>query len=158
MLDQIYQYCNTGNPIIKSMFNKILYTINQVLFHQINAWIVHGQLIDISEEFFIHRIDPSQENKEEDKKEENKNDQSMISSKSQFARQNDTSMGNASQMNTSVVNATMGIIKLKNALGYEDDEKEWNNLFTVRISMLPSYIPTYIAENILFIGKGVRVL
>jgi hypothetical protein len=38
------------------MFTKILFCCNRVLFHQINAWIVHGQLVDLCEEFFIHKI------------------------------------------------------------------------------------------------------
>jgi len=43
------------------MFTKILYYCNKVLYHQINAWIVHGQLLDISDEFFIHMIDKGEE-------------------------------------------------------------------------------------------------
>lgn len=42
LLDAISQRCVTGNPVIKSMFSKILYTCHRVFFHQINAWIVHG--------------------------------------------------------------------------------------------------------------------
>ena len=61
LLDSVYQNCNVGNPIIKSMFTKILYYCNKVLYHQINAWIVHGQLLDISDEFFIHMIDKGEE-------------------------------------------------------------------------------------------------
>lgn len=45
--------------------------------------------------------------------------------------------------------------------GAEDDSKddEWNAVYTLRISMLPvSYFPPSLAEQILFIGKAVRVL
>ena len=59
LLDAIARKCVTGNPILKSMFTKILYCCNRVLFHQINAWIVHGQLVDLCEEFFIHKINNS---------------------------------------------------------------------------------------------------
>lgn len=76
---------------------------------------------------------------------------------------NDTSRStilNLTNLNASRMNATLGVIKLKNALGLEEDEKQWNNLFTLRISMLPSqgYISSTMAEKILFIGKAVRVL
>jgi hypothetical protein len=46
-------------------------------------------------------------------------------------------------------------------LGADDDSKddEWNSVYTLRISMLPSsYFPPSLAEKILFIGKAVRVL
>ena len=56
LLDCLYQHTNVGNPLIKSMFSKILFYCHKVLFHQINAWIVHGQLIDICEEFFISQV------------------------------------------------------------------------------------------------------
>ena len=39
------------------MFSRILFECHKVLFHQINAWIVHGQLMDLCEEFFIHRME-----------------------------------------------------------------------------------------------------
>jgi len=44
----------------------------------------------------------------------------------------------------------------------EDDstrDDEWNTLFTLRLSMLPSsYISAQMAQKILFIGKAVKVL
>jgi hypothetical protein len=47
-------------------------------------------------------------------------------------------------------------------LGADDEssrEDEWNAVYTLRISMLPSaYFPPSLAEKILFIGKAVRVL
>jgi hypothetical protein len=44
----------------------------------------------------------------------------------------------------------------------EDDQNrddEWNTLFSLRLSMLPSsYISASLAQKILFIGKAVKVL
>jgi hypothetical protein len=59
LLDAIYEKCTTGNPVVKNMFSKILFCCHKVFFHQINSWIVHGQLVDICEEFFIHRMNSS---------------------------------------------------------------------------------------------------
>jgi gamma-tubulin complex component 4 len=59
LLNTIHKRCVSGNPIVKSMFTKILYCCHRVFFHQINAWIVHGQLVDLCEEFFIHKINNS---------------------------------------------------------------------------------------------------
>lgn len=56
LLDALHQACTTGNPLIKNMFTRILFVCHKVFFHQINAWIVHGQLVDIAQEFFIHKL------------------------------------------------------------------------------------------------------
>lgn len=41
----------------------------------------------------------------------------------------------------------------------EEDTNEWDNLYTLRLSMLPSsYISAELAQKILFIGKAVKVL
>ena len=39
------------------MFTRILFVCHKVFYHQINAWIVHGQLVDICQEFFIHKLE-----------------------------------------------------------------------------------------------------
>jgi hypothetical protein len=47
------------------------------------------------------------------------------------------------------------------SLGADDESKddEWNSVYTLRISMLPStYFPVHLADKILFIGKAIRVL
>ena len=56
LLDALHQSCTTGNPVVKNMFTRILFVCHKVFFHQINSWIVHGQLVDISQEFFIHKL------------------------------------------------------------------------------------------------------
>lgn len=49
---------------MKNMFTRILHVCHKVFFHQINAWVVHAQLVDICEEFFINRIDSSSDKKD----------------------------------------------------------------------------------------------
>ena len=39
------------------MFSRILFVCHKVFFHQVNAWLVHGQLIDLTDEFFIHKVE-----------------------------------------------------------------------------------------------------
>jgi hypothetical protein len=139
------------------MFNKILFFCHKVLFHQINAWIVHGQLIDICDEFFIATIDKQSDLSEDLKPQEDTGTKSTFFKKKEDANKTQVSI---SQLNTSKLNATMGVMKLKNVLGLEEDEKEWNNRYTLRIAMLPQYghITSTLAERILFIGKAVKVL
>ena len=57
LLDALHQRCTSGNPVIKNMFSRILFNCHKVFFHQINAWVVHGSLVDICEEFFIHKFE-----------------------------------------------------------------------------------------------------
>jgi hypothetical protein len=33
LLDAIYDKCTTGNPIVKNMFQKVLYCCHKVFFH-----------------------------------------------------------------------------------------------------------------------------
>lgn len=118
-----------------------------MLYHQINAWIVHGQLLDISDEFFIHMIDKS--NEEINDAQTNKGDTSSRSLKD-AASTSQLSIGS---------NATFYRIKTVLGKNLQEDEKEWNNSFTLRLSMLPhSYFPSSLASKILFIGKAVRML
>ena len=42
---------------MKNMFSRILFVCHKVFYHQINAWLVHGQLIDLTDEFFIHKVE-----------------------------------------------------------------------------------------------------
>ena len=115
-----------------------------MLYHQINAWIVHGQLLDISDEFFIHMIDKSADELEN-------------------AQNKDPNKTVKDSANSSVlsVGSNTTFYRIKNILGknLQEDENEWNNLFTLRLSMLPhSYFPSSLASKILFIGKAVRML
>lgn len=144
-MDLIYQNTNVGNPIIKSMFTKILFYCNKVLYHQINAWIVHGQLLDISDEFFIHMIDKSTEE----------------AADNQNNRDTTRSVKDAGNTSTLSIGSNATFYRIKTVLGknLQEDEREWNNLFTLRLSMLPhTYFPSSLASKILFIGKAVRML
>lgn len=127
------------------MFTKILYFCNKVLYHQINAWIVHGQLLDISDEFFIHMIDKGEEE----------------AADTQQKQDNSKTIRDGSNASVLSVGSNATFYRIKAVLGknLREDEREWNNLFTLRLSMLPhSYFPSKLADKILFIGKAVRML
>lgn len=107
---------------------------------------MHGQLLDISDEFFIHMIDKSNEDTPDSN--QNKGDASRTAKDA----------GNTSTLSIGS-NATFYRIKTVLGKNLQEDEKEWNNLFTLRLSMLPhSYFPSSLASKILFIGKAVRML
>lgn len=148
LLDALHQSCTTGNPVIKNMFTRILFVCHKVFFHQINAWIVHGQLVDISQEFFIHKL---QQNKD----------------KGPGALGDVTKDDAKSELNKTTMSTMPGVSLFSSILmsteNFGDDDQsrddEWNTLFSLRLSMLPSsYISASLAQKILFIGKAVKVL
>ena len=70
------------------MFTRILFVCHKVFYHQINAWIVHGQLVDICQEFFIHKLEHNKgkgptpvDATKEDKSELNKTNVSGVTNK-----------------------------------------------------------------------------
>lgn len=148
MLDSIFECCTSGNPILKSMFTRILFCCHKVFFHQINMWIVHGQLIDICEEFFINKM------------------QNSGSSRAQGGVDDTQTEGPLNRTTTSVASLSnlnlVGSILTMDPEGIAEEDSaddEWNTVYTLRFSMLPiSYFPGQLAEKILFIGKAVRVL
>jgi gamma-tubulin complex component 4 len=120
------------------MFTRILFVCHKVFFHQINAWIVHGQLVDISQEFFIHKLEQAKE--PEVVRDDAKSELNRTASHNLFQ---------------SVM------VKSNENFGDSDQNRddEWNTLFSLRLSMLPSsYISASLAQKILFIGKAVKVL
>lgn len=149
LMETISQRCVTGNPVIKAMFTKLLFYCTKVLLQQINAWIVHGQLVDLCEEFFIHRIT---NNQTPPGKQEGNLDVSKVNKSA-----NPTSVGSISNLNIVGTILTMDPDRLSADNDGKDDE--WNTAYTLRMSMLPAkFISPQIAEKILFIGKAIRVL
>lgn len=134
--------------MIKNMFTRILFVCHKVFFHQINSWIVHGQLVDISQEFFIHKL----------QQQKGKGPSPFLDATNNDAKSelNKTSMSNYG------ANIFSSIMVMSSGNFGEDDQNrddEWNTLFSLRLSMLPSsYISASLAQKILFIGKAVKVL
>lgn len=130
------------------MFSRILFVCHKVFFHQVNSWLVHGQLIDLTDEFFIHKVEST-----------SARDGGSADDKS--TQLNATS---ASGLSANVGAAGMNVVSTILAMNQEKNEEDsmaedWNSLFTLRLSMLPtSYIPATLGQKILFIGKAVKVL
>ena len=149
-MDTLHQRCVSGNPVIKNMFSRILFVCHKVFFHQVNAWLVHGQLIDLTDEFFIHKVENQSSGRDGQAVADDKSTNLNVTSTSAL------SAGGVSSMN--VVSTILAMGPDKN--DENDSEAEnWNSLFTLRLSMLPSsYIPASLGQKILFIGKAVKVL
>ena len=69
-------------------------------------------------------------------------------------------MTQASKLSATPSNIVSNILQMNpDRLNDASMEKNWNSLFTLRLSMLPtSYIPASLGDKILFIGKAVKVL
>lgn len=157
ILNALHQKCTSGNPIIKNMFAKILFCCHKVFYHQLNAWIVHGQLVDICEEFFIHKINFSGgASGVKNTALANENEKQMNTTKLSV-----NTVSNVNMIGQILANAAenFGATEDFGELDSTNIENEWNISYTLRISMLPhSYIGATLANKILFIGKAVRVL
>jgi gamma-tubulin complex component 4 len=135
-----------------------LFCCHKVFYHQLNAWIVHGQLVDICEEFFIHKINFSGQSAAGVKNtaQANENEKQMNTTKLSV---NTVSNVNMIGQILAMAAENFGATDDFGELDASNIENEWNISYTLRISMLPhSYISTTLANKILFIGKAVRVL
>jgi hypothetical protein len=149
LLDAVAQRCLSGNPLIKALFTKILFYCNRVLFQQINGWIVHGQLIDLCEEFFIHKVNTS---------DAKKGDGAVDLSRGAGGINQSAALTSAASLsNLNLVGSILTMDGVDDEEGMRDDE--WNAVYTLRVSMLPtSYFPPSLADKVIFIGKALRVL
>ena len=81
--------------------------------------------------------------------------------KEEFIRDNNKTIRDQSNMSQISISSNATFYRIKNVLGknLQEDEREWNNLFTLKLSMLPHlYFPSNLASKIMFIGKAVRML
>ena len=132
------------------MFSRILFVCHKVFYHQVNAWLVHGQLIDLTEEFFIHKVENQSSLREGP----------PVNDGDKSVRDLDVTRASGLTTNTQGMNVVSTILAMKSEKNEDDSmAEEWNSLFTLRLSMLPtSYIPATLGQKILFIGKAVKVL
>ena len=104
----------------------------------------------MTDEFFIHKVENQSSGRDGQAVADDKSTNLNVTSTSAL------SAGGVSSMN--VVSTILAMGPDKN--DENDSEAEnWNSLFTLRLSMLPSsYIPASLGQKILFIGKAVKVL
>lgn len=128
LLQLLHQKAQCGIPELQSCLHRLLWHCNQVLFKQLSAWMIHGLLQDKHHDFFIQH---------------NQNQGSKLDPSL-------SSAGPAADAPTSSSQAGQA----------EEDANaaEWHQGFQVSMQALPPNISVSIAEDILFVGKAVRVL
>ncbi|XP_013394474.1 gamma-tubulin complex component 4 [Lingula anatina] len=126
ILEILHKNASTGVPKVKAALNQILHVCHGVFYKQLSAWMLHGLLLDQHEEFFITKA-------------------SKEPSKSQRSVEDDD-LGIAGVTGRQL----QQIMQLA-----EDDLVAHYEQFTLRAGMLLSYIPTRVANKILFVGESV---
>uniref|UniRef100_K3WH71 Spindle pole body component n=1 Tax=Globisporangium ultimum (strain ATCC 200006 / CBS 805.95 / DAOM BR144) TaxID=431595 RepID=K3WH71_GLOUD len=59
LLDLLHRMTSSGFPRIRKSMQELLFNCNRILFKQILAWILYGEIVDPYNEFFVRKSTPS---------------------------------------------------------------------------------------------------
>ncbi|XP_010145126.1 PREDICTED: gamma-tubulin complex component 4, partial [Eurypyga helias] len=133
ILETVHKHSCGGLPPVRSALEKILAVCHGVMYKQLSAWMLHGLLLDQHEEFFIKQGPssgsvPSQPEEDDD----------------------DLGIGGLTGKQLRELQ-DLRLIEEENMLAPSLKQ------FSLRVEMLPSYIPVRVAEKILFVGESVQM-
>ncbi|XP_070619651.1 gamma-tubulin complex component 4 [Erythrolamprus reginae] len=133
ILETVYKYSRGGLPPVRHALEKVLAMCHAVLYKQLSAWMLHGLLLDQHEEFFIRQgpslgMPPAQPEEEDE----------------------DLGIGGLTGKQLRELQ-DMRLIEEENMLAPSPKQ------FSLRMEMLPSYVPARVAEKILFVGESVQM-
>ncbi|XP_053721406.1 gamma-tubulin complex component 4 [Synchiropus splendidus] len=133
IMETVYKHSCGGLPPVRMALEKILAVCHGVMYKQLAAWMLHGLLLDQSEEFFIKQ-GPSGGGGAANQEEE----------------EEDLGLGGFSGKQ---------LRELQDLRLIEEEKMLAPSLqqFSLRTEMLPSYIPIRVAEKILFVGESVQM-
>uniref|UniRef100_A0A8C3RPW2 Gamma-tubulin complex component n=1 Tax=Chelydra serpentina TaxID=8475 RepID=A0A8C3RPW2_CHESE len=133
LLETVYKHSCGGLPPVRSALEKILAVCHGVMYKQLSAWMLHGLLLDQHEEFFVKQ-GPSSGNVPAQPEEED----------------DDLGIGGLTGKQLRELQ-DLRLIEEENMLAPSLKQ------FSLRVEMLPSYIPVRVAEKILFVGESVQM-
>ncbi|MGH0161965.1 UNVERIFIED_CONTAM: hypothetical protein FKN15_041790 [Acipenser sinensis] len=133
ILETVYKHSCGGLPPVRMALEKILAVCHGVMYKQLAAWMLHGLLLDQSEEFFVKQ-GPSAGGGPQAPEEDDE----------------DLGIGGLSGKQLRELQ-DLRLIEEENMLAPSLQQ------FSLRAEMLPSYIPTRVAEKILFVGESVQM-
>uniref|UniRef100_A0A669DKG2 Gamma-tubulin complex component n=1 Tax=Oreochromis niloticus TaxID=8128 RepID=A0A669DKG2_ORENI len=133
ILETVYKHSCGGLPPVRMALEKILAVCHGVMYKQLAAWMLHGLLLDQSEEFFVKQ-GPSAGGAAANQEEE----------------EEDLGLGGLSGKQLRELQ-DLRLIEEENMLAPSLQQ------FSLRTEMLPSYIPVRVAEKILFVGESVQM-
>nr|XP_028562863.1 gamma-tubulin complex component 4 isoform X1 [Podarcis muralis] len=133
ILEVVHRHSRGGLPPVRRALEKVLAMCHAAMYKQLSAWMLHGLLLDQHEEFFIKQGPssgsvPAQPEDEEE----------------------DLGIGGLTGKQLRELQ-DMRLIEEENMLAPSPKQ------FSLRIEMLPSYIPVRVAEKILFVGESVQM-
>ncbi|XP_042660160.1 gamma-tubulin complex component 4 isoform X2 [Tyto alba] len=133
ILETVHKHSCGGLPPVRSALEKILAVCHGVMYKQLSAWMLHGLLLDQHEEFFIKQ-GPSSGNVPSQPEEDD----------------DDLGIGGLTGKQLRELQ-DLRLIEEENMLAPSLKQ------FSLRVEMLPSYIPVRVAEKILFVGESVQM-
>uniref|UniRef100_A0A8C2CK44 Gamma-tubulin complex component n=1 Tax=Cyprinus carpio TaxID=7962 RepID=A0A8C2CK44_CYPCA len=133
ILETVYKHSCGGLPPVRMALEKILAVCHGVMYKQLAAWMLHGLLLDQSEEFFVKQ-GPS----------------AGGATAAQEEEEEDLGIGGLSGKQLRELQ-DLRLIEEENMLAPSLQQ------FSLRVEMLPSYIPVRVAEKILFVGESVQM-
>ncbi|XP_047220140.1 gamma-tubulin complex component 4 [Girardinichthys multiradiatus] len=133
ILETVYKHSCGGLPPVRVALEKILAVCHGVMYKQLAAWMLHGLLLDQSEEFFVKQ-GPS----------------AGGAAANQDEEEEDLGLGGLSGKQLRELQ-DLRLIEEENMLAPSLQQ------FSLRTEMLPSYIPIRVAEKILFVGESVQM-
>nr|ABY84139.1 tubulin, gamma complex associated protein 4 (predicted) [Callithrix jacchus] len=133
ILETVYKHSCGGLPPVRSALEKILAVCHGVMYKQLSAWMLHGLLLDQHEEFFIKQ-GPSSGNVSAQPEED----------------EEDLGIGGLTGKQLRELQ-DLRLIEEENMLAPSLKQ------FSLRVEILPSYIPVRVAEKILFVGESVQM-
>lgn len=147
----IYHASVSGFPDVKACFDRLLFSLHEVMYNQLLAWVLHGTLIDQYGEFFIAQTDLFIS--------------SDLNARDLLHGGSSIRVSPSSSSSSSFVTKAGGmgmygnrsrVVTTRSNLRREFD---WRSRYHINYAMLPEmYLPIDVAETILFIGKAVQVL
>ncbi|XP_012692054.1 gamma-tubulin complex component 4 [Clupea harengus] len=133
ILEMVYKHSCGGLPPVRMALEKILAVCHGVMYKQLAAWMLHGLLLDQSEEFFVKQ-GPS----------------AGGAAANQDEEEEDLGIGGLTGKQLRELQ-DLRLIEEENMLAPSLQQ------FSLRVEMLPSYIPIRVAEKILFVGESVQM-
>uniref|UniRef100_A0A452ERL5 Gamma-tubulin complex component n=1 Tax=Capra hircus TaxID=9925 RepID=A0A452ERL5_CAPHI len=133
VLETVYKHSCGGLPPVRSALERILAVCHGVMYKQLSAWMLHGLLLDQHEEFFIKQ-GPSSGNVSAQPEED----------------EEDLGIGGLTGKQLRELQ-DLRLIEEENMLAPSLKQ------FSLRVEILPSYIPVRVAEKILFVGESVQM-
>ena len=156
LLNLIFNFSTNGDAEIKNIFAEIFINCNKILLNYITSWIINGSLA--TSEFFILSTnsiiskktlnDNNITNINSNKKGENNFNNFLISH----------NKNNFNKFNNNDNNNNTNNFFLKEFENSKLELESWNANYYIEYSNIPSYFPQAVAEDILFIGKALKVL